>query len=144
MMIIGMISRTSMGFSAFLRWLTHPQLIDDCRLHGPDEDEDAQYHLRQPQLETMLMALIWNFLAYNSFDGWSLVAQTLKSEALSVRQWLSSGTKYAFRLRSHSVGCAGDLLGATPITGRRRYKSSPFPLFDFFLPSSLHLNTIIL
>ena len=72
MIIIGMISRTSKGFSAFLRWLTHPQLIDDLRLHGPDEDEDAQYVLKQPQLETMLMASIWNLLAYNSFDGWSL------------------------------------------------------------------------
>lgn len=83
MMITGMVSRTSKGFSAFLRWLTHPQLIVDCRLHGPDEDEDAQYLLRQPQLETMLMAFIWNLLAYNSFDDWSL--RPSKSEALSVR-----------------------------------------------------------
>ena len=141
MMIIGIVSRTSKGFSALIRWLTYPQLIDDCRLHGPYAGEDAQYLLRQAQRERMLMALIWNLLAYNSFDGWSL--RPSKSEALSVRSWLCSSTKYAFRLRSHSVGCASDLdLGTAAITGRRRYKSSPFPLFDFILPGSLHLNII--
>ena len=83
MMMTGFVSRTSKGSFAFLWWLAHPQLIDKCCLQGLYGDEGTQCLLRQPQLEMMLTALIWNLLAYHSFDGWLL--RPSKSEALKVR-----------------------------------------------------------